>query len=101
MQKIYKIRKSKIFCFLQQWSPTPGSSPFATCGTSATPPRPSAPTNSSSPMLMTRVQRDHQQGKAAKFITYSCPPSDPDQNLIAEENFDEASSVASSRESRV
>ena len=52
-------------------------------------------------MLMTRVQRDHQQGKAAKFITYSCPPSDPDQNLIAEENFDEASSVASSRESRV
>ena len=52
-------------------------------------------------MLMTRVQRDQQQGKAAKFITYSCSPSDPDQNVISEENFDEAASVASSRESRV
>jgi hypothetical protein len=52
-------------------------------------------------MLMTRVvQRDPQQGKSAKFITYSCSPSDPDQT-IAEENFDEAASVASSRESRV
>ena len=49
---------------------------------------------------MTRVQRDQQQGKAAKFITYSCSASDPDQTVV-EENFDEAASVASSRESRV
>ena len=70
--------------------------------TGATSQRPPAPTaNASSPMLMTRVvQRDPQQGKSAKFITYSCSPSDPDQT-IAEENFDEAASVASSRESRV
>jgi len=84
----------------QQWSPGPGASPFAATG--ATSQRPPAPTaNASSPMLMTRVvQRDPQQGKSAKFITYSCSPSDPDQT-IAEENFDEAASVASSRESRV
>ena len=61
---------------------------------------PAAPANASSPLLMTRVQRDPQQGKSAKFVTYSCSPSDPDQT-IAEENFDEAASVASSRESRV
>lgn len=48
--------------------------------------------------MMTRVHRDQQQGKAAKFITYSCSPGDPDP---IEESLDEAASVASSRESRV
>ena len=56
--------------------------------------------NSSS--IMTRIQRDQQQGKPAKFITYSCPDPDPSNiAIIAEESLEEATSVASSRESRV
>ncbi len=78
-------------------------------------------------MLMTRVvhQRDSAAGKPAKFITYSCPPSQPQQHagqpgMAASNAVDlneilssatstpynedislEEASVASSRESRV
>lgn len=71
---LYCVSFKIITLFMLQWSPRSSNS------------------------MMTRVQRDQQQGKPAKFITYSCPLDD--QSGIAEESLEEAS-VASSRESRV
>ena len=55
---------------------------------------------------MTRVHHDPSAGKPAKFITYSCNQDVflsvvADHGYNAENDLEEAASVASSRESRV
>ena len=94
---IQSIYESMLF---QNWPSTGG--PYSPGNTQSHLSGPLQPTSS---MLMTRVQRDQQQGKPAKFITYSCPnpPNLSDQILSdqMDETLDESNSVASSRESRV